>query len=451
MALSKQLQQFLAQDKLVQHKKIVLALSGGLDSMVLLHLLAMSSIPNSLISTVHVHHGLSELADDWVDFCRERCADYGIAFIVQYVSLTQDLGLGIEGAARKMRYLALSNYIDNQSVLLTAQHQDDQVETLLLALKRGSGTLGLGAMPSIMIFAQCKLARPLLTTSRHDIEQYATKHRLNWVEDDSNSDSRFDRNFLRHHVIKFLNERWPSFSRSAARSATLCQESNELLDEVASDDLCKVQVTALQLSIKRLLTMSTVRCNNVLRYWLRQCDVILPSSAVLRQIRLQILQGKDDSDPLIKLSDLSLRRYRDGLYLVQPTDDISQIVVPWQGQVSLALPDGLGQLIFNRQSDKNLHLIKPASDVKVTITFSIAGSYKAWPSERSKRRTVKKLLQEYQVPTWQRQRIPFIFYDDVLVAALGLWVEKDFVSSMVDDMRVCWQSPSHQIKREKRD
>jgi len=425
MNVQDQVARLLSEYKATQ--KIVVALSGGIDSVVLLDALSKSGIENVRVIAVHVHHGLSPLADDWLTFCQQLTAQYGIEFFSERVNI-DDFDKGIEAAARTARYQALATHVKSNTILLTAQHQDDQAETLMLALKRGSGIRGLAAMPTSLPFEQGLLVRPLLATPRREIEAYAKVHQLDWVEDQSNSDNKYDRNFLRLDVLPALNQRWPGFSANIARSALLAGQANQLLDEIAQDDLISVQRAKDQLCLTSLVVMSAARINNLLRLWLRQFDILMPSQGKLEQLVIQMCQAKADSDPIIELGGFTMRRYQQRLYLVPNNVVLTAQRLTWDLKQPLELGVGIGAINVE-ESRLDVGLRKPHQDELVSVRFAISGSTKVSPYGRDKRRTIKKLLQEYHVPTWQRQYVPFIFYNEQLVAALGLWVDKEFVAS----------------------
>ncbi|HCC7937922.1 TPA: tRNA lysidine(34) synthetase TilS, partial [Klebsiella pneumoniae] len=211
------------------HRQLLVAFSGGLDSTVLLHQLVLlrEQDPSLTLRAVHVHHGLSAHADDWVAHCRQICQQWQVPLVVHRVTLARG-GLGVEAHARAARYQAFQDTLNAGEVLVTAQHQDDQCETLLLALKRGSGPTGLSAMAPSSAFAGSRLLRPLLNETRESLRQWALAHQLSWIEDESNQDDTYDRNFLRLRVIPVLRERWPHFSEAVARSASLCAEQEQL-------------------------------------------------------------------------------------------------------------------------------------------------------------------------------------------------------------------------------
>jgi tRNA(Ile)-lysidine synthase len=415
---------------------VIIGLSGGIDSVVLLDLLANSSMANAQLRAIHVHHGLSALADEWVSFCQALCARYDIDFRVEYVELAT--ARNIEAGARDARYQALATHVGANDILVTAQHGDDQAETILLALKRGSGVQGLASMPVSLPFALGRHNRPLLMVSKKSIESYAQLQQLHWVEDDSNLDCRFDRNYLRNEILPQLNRRWQGFSENLARSANLLGQSLELLDELAALDYEKVRAVDNKfivnaLSISKVRQLSLARQNNLIRYWLRLHRVVMPSQAQLHQVSTQILTEASDNDPIVSLAGIQIRRYQGVMTMVEPLADLSQQVRLWQGQELLTLPNRLGRLKFNDQdlgqSLTRVVLVAPGS-LQVEVRFYVTGSYKAWPVGRDRRRAVKKLWQEFGVPTWLRSQIPLIFFGDRLVAALGVWVEQGFAGDI---------------------
>ena len=239
------------------HRQLLVAFSGGLDSTVLLHQLVLlrEQDPSLTLRAVHVHHGLSAHADDWVAHCRQICQQWQVPLVVHHVTLARG-GLGVEAHARAARYQAFQDTLNAGEVLVTAQHQDDQCETLLLALKRGSGPTGLSAMAPSSAFAGSRLLRPLLNETRESLRQWALAHQLSWIEDESNQDDTYDRNFLRLRVIPVLRERWPHFSEAVARSASLCAEQEQLLDEMLAAELASLVAEDGSLAIAPLASMS---------------------------------------------------------------------------------------------------------------------------------------------------------------------------------------------------
>ncbi|QUJ66891.1 tRNA lysidine(34) synthetase TilS [Photobacterium sp. GJ3] len=407
---------------------LVLAFSGGLDSRVLLHLLSrfIREFPDYSVQAVYVHHGLSPNADHWQKQCAVWAAQDGIPFETVRVEVQKGSRLSLEQSARDARYQALAGYVRKGECLLTAQHADDQLETVLLALKRGSGPAGLAAMPEMKPFAGGSHVRPLLDISRATLEAYAETHQLQWVEDESNQDTRFDRNFLRQTVLPALNERWPGLRQSVARSAALCGEQEALLAALLSEKLSLLSQPDGSLNIA--VIEDAVQGKALIRLWLQQQQLPLPSKAQMEQIWLSICQARVDANPCVSLAGYDIRRFRHHLYVVRPLPDLTQ----WHAEMALdawcALPAGLGQLRLSRLeagTRVGLLLRLPAVDEPVRITFDPSG-LSAQPVGRAGRRKLKKLFQESQVPSWRRRQMPLVFYGDQLAAVAGLFVVKGF-------------------------
>ena len=251
-----------------------IAFSGGLDSTVLLHLLANTEhLPPH--KAIHIHHGLQAAADAWPSHCQSICDRLGVPLHVMHVQVQP--GASLERAAREARYQAFAEVVGAGEVLLTGQHRDDQAETLLFRLLRGAGVRGLAAIPMHRPLANGHLVRPLLDASRAELEAYAHEHQLTWIEDPSNADPRFSRNYLRHRVFPLLTERWPQAVSSLARTAEHLSEAQGLLDELAQMDLHAADQSSPfpwlplpSLALAPLRELSDARQRNVLRHWLTQ-------------------------------------------------------------------------------------------------------------------------------------------------------------------------------------
>ncbi|UDQ79460.1 tRNA lysidine(34) synthetase TilS [Erwinia rhapontici] len=422
---------------LANEHSLLLAYSGGLDSSVLLHQLVLlrQQRPALQLRAVHIHHGLNPLAESWVAHCQQQCACWQVPLEVVYVSVDARQG-GVEAAARTARYLAFRQRLRAGETLLTAQHQDDQSETLLLALKRGSGPAGLAAMPEQHWLGEHRHLRPLLTHSRQQLEEWAEQHQLMWIEDDSNSDARYDRNFLRLEVMPMLNARWPHFSRAVARSAALCGEQEQLLDELLAESLDSLMDASGTLSILPMLEMSEARRFALLRRWIAHQQGSMPSRDALRRVWQEVACSREDAEPRFRLGQNEVRRFRGRLYWLPLLTSLSEHAQPWPDRAQpLQLPDGLGQL---EQHNDGLALRRPLSGEAVSVRFQAQGSLHI--VGRAGSRPLKKLWQELAVPPWQRGRIPLIFYGDRLVAAADFFVTRDGAPTAADtDWFVYWR------------
>lgn len=413
--------------------RLIVAFSGGVDSRVLLELAAQyAQIHGIECCAVHVHHGLSNNADHWANQCQAWCEALSVPLAVERVSLDINSGESVEKLARDARYQAFQQHIRQGDVLVTGQHIDDQLETFLLALKRGSGPKGLSSMAQVMPFGEAFIVRPMLSVTRAGIEEFARNMGLTWVEDESNQDLRFDRNFIRHQVAPTLTDRWPSFRESVSRSAQLCAEQELLLDELLESHFQQALGDSQSLSIEALFEHSDLLRARLIRMWLSHCKQSMPSQKQLKLIWDEVACAQADANPKLVLNDAEVRRFNHQLYLVRETKDLSD----WQSHLSmgesLTLPDGLGKLhlnsalsdsVSNKRDVQNFSLSNTSEALRVI--FNPEGLL-AHPVGRGHSRKLKKLFQEYQVPSWLRRRTPILMDGDRVIAVLGLFVDKNY-------------------------
>ncbi len=295
-------------------RHLLLGLSGGLDSRVLLHLLGQArSHLDFKLSAMHINHGISSNAKAWADFCADVCIRDEISFHAVTVNVPRDSGLGIEAAARVERYAVLLEH--PADAVLLAHHQDDQAETLLLQLMRGAGVKGLAAMgsishqPSAASGQRKAILRPLLGVSRAQLQEYAEANDLQWIDDESNLDLSYDRNFLRHHIFPELEQRFPACRKTMARSASHLAEAAELLEEIAREDAVRA-INEGRLYLAELRRLSAPRAGNLLRYWVTECSGLILSAARMEDIRSQLLDARIDARVAINIGGRMLRRKR---------------------------------------------------------------------------------------------------------------------------------------------
>jgi len=403
------------------------AYSGGLDSHALLH--ALGGLRDGLdagIGAVHVNHGLQAAAGQWEAHCRQVCADLDIDYVSLQANATALSGESPEAAARVARYQALADWLPAGHGLLTAQHQDDQAETLLLQLLRGSGVNGLAAMPALTVLGQGLHLRPMLTVTRKSLHDYALRHGLSWVEDPSNADTAYDRNFLRQLVLPVLQERWPAVSANLSRSAVHCAEAADLIDALGRQDFHDVAGQQRNsLSLKHVTALPVMRQRNVLRLWIREAAGMPPSTAVLARIRNDILASRPDAGPCVRWGQHEVRRYRDDLFLLpQSPEPDRNLVVGWKMTEPLLLPDAGGVLSVSQQTGQGIRKTAIA-DAGVQVTWRHGGE-RCHPAGRGHRHSLKKLFQEQGIPPWERAHIPLIYIGDRLAAVAGLWVCEPF-------------------------
>lgn len=418
--------------------RIVVGFSGGVDSRVLLRLAVeyRACYPSTSIVAVHVHHGLSDKADHWLALCEQWAKEEKVEFVAEHVQLNLNSGDSIEQQARHARYQAINQHMTHDDVLITGQHLDDQAETFLLAVKRGSGPKGLSSMAVCMPFGKGSLVRPLLNAQRQDIEQFANDEALQWLEDESNQDTRFDRNFLRHEVMPLLSSRWPSFSKAVNRSARLCAKQERLLEELLKPELEACLDRFMGIKVEALNHFSELKRDQLLRMWLESQVTVLPSEVQLQKLWQEVALARVDANPQIELSGGVVRRFRGYLYWIAKQADVTSWTHALTLEEPLALPDDLGILSLKRgrSGDSTMTLECAKLTGALSVTFNPEG-LSAHPHGRSGSRKLKKLFQEYQVPSWQRRRTPILMMNGIVVAVGNLFVDKDFYGS---DCELVW-------------
>jgi tRNA(Ile)-lysidine synthase len=441
-----------------QPSAMAVALSGGLDSMVLLRLAHGYARTHGLpLFAFHVHHGLSPNADAWRAHCAAAAGALGVCFDARAVAIEKN-GRGIEAAARKRRYAALGEMCRAHGVplLLTAHHLDDQAETVLLQLLRGSGPAGLSGMdaanraPSLLDDEQLVMARPLLHQARATLEAYAQGEGIAWVEDESNLDPRYTRNALRHGVMPALAQAFPGFQQRIARSASHMQSAQRLLDELAAQDLAACLADG-SIDLAYLRKLSRDRINNLLRHWFSQRRVAMPSSAWLEQMVDQLLSAREGAQLLVNHPDCEVRRHRDRLHLVPHPPALAGLRDPedeglivkhaqafrWNGEASLAFPDYGGVLHFDPGGEG----LDPAwlRAQPLEIDFRKGGErLKLAPNRPT--RGLKQLFQAADVPAWERARLPIVGSGAELLFAAGLGMDCRRLLSGPERIVLRWES-----------
>jgi len=372
-------------DSSLVDKKIVVALSGGVDSVVLLHFLNRHYPGN--IRAVHINHNLSKYSKEWSSFCENLCKKGNIKF--KSIDIIIKKSSNIEENARKKRYLSLTSEISNDEILCTAHHQEDQAETFLLQLFRGSGVAGLAAMPEKKFIHGSQLYRPFLNISKTQIIDYASENKLDWVEDDSNQNIHFKRNLLRIEFVPKLSGVFNSLTKNIARSAKHQAEALELMHDLAELDITNyVLVVKDRLQVIPLLELPKRRLVNVIRYFIRKQNFLLPSSKVLDEI-ISLLNAKVDAKSIVKWHDYQVRRYRNELYFFDEFK--TQATVPCPYYESLK---GLSnfEIRFRREGQR----------------VELKG--------KNHSQSLKKILQESNIPPWERDKLRMYYINGSLRA-----------------------------------
>lgn len=396
----------------VEGRTLVAALSGGRDSVALTQALWLLREPLGFtLRALHVNHHLQSLAGHWQQFCEQFCAERGIELQVVHLQLTPAPGDSVEALARAGRYQAFAA-ADGDYVVL-AHHQDDQAETLLLQALRGAGVAGLAAMPDRRQHGSRSVLRPLLDVPRCDIERALQQAGLSWIEDASNADVRWRRNAVRHQLLPALQAIVPGAVAALARTARHCGEASELLRELAALD---ADLQAPTLPLARLQALSPARARNVLRQWLWQRGVTLPSTSRLHEFERQIHQAAPDRQPQLQLAGGRLWRWRDALHWA-PDWQAQPATLHWHGQSRMRLPGWQGELIFQTGA----HGLDPdwLRHTPLGVAFRQGGETLELAPDRPPQ-SLKNLLHDSHIPPWERQRWPLLWHAQQLVAVPGI-------------------------------
>jgi tRNA(Ile)-lysidine synthase len=429
--------------KLFQYQpypQVFIAYSGGVDSHVLLRLCASINDLKDKITAVYINHGLQVAAEGWGNHCEQICKGLGVQFLVLRVDAIAASGESPEEAARNARYGALKRLLAKDDLLLVAQHAEDQLETVLLQLFRGSGLKGLSGMPPSMAFGQGKLVRPLLDFSKSAIIDYAEANQLDWIEDPSNQHTHFDRNFLRNDIIPLLKQRWPSLDKTVSRSAKHSANAQELIAIFSSDLLATVlSLSDNTLNISRLQNYPLLQRQQIIRQWFQHLGLKMPSQDFVQRILEEVAAAREDADPSLSTQGYCIRRYRNALYCLKPTQNRLDDELIWPSDERLLqIVDDITYEVVDSFSGISTELWRNA---RITVRFRSGGERICVPN-RSGHHSLKKLYQEAGIPPWERAVMPLVYLDDKLAAVGEHWISNEFYS---DKKESCLRIIRHKI------
>ena len=437
--------------------RLVVAFSGGVDSTAVLAALAAERPKALRVRAAHVNHGLHPNAAKWSEHCRAVAHGLGVQLEVLTAKVVRPAGVSLEAAARDARYAVLAQALETGEFLLTAHHEDDQLETVLLQLFRGAGMAGLAAMPDIAPFGGGWLVRPLLPRSRAELQEWVRSAGLSWVEDDTNADETLDRNYLRRRVVPLLRERWQGVGSAVSRSARHAAEAQRLLDMIASRDVERA-ASGAGLFVPALRALQPDRRRNALRFWIARAGARMPDTSRLEELAGPVIDARPDSSPRVTWGDVEVRRHADVLSInatggrgaravagagrgpdaqrgggAQRGDDARRsndaqravdppvIDWPWRSVSVLELPEAGGTLELKADPHGPIDL----DTIPATVTVRRRqGGERLRPRRGGPRRTLKSLLQESHLPIGERARLPLVFSGTSLLAVGALWVDE---------------------------
>ena len=409
--------------------EILLGLSGGLDSSVLLHLLAnMQSQLDFKLKVIHVHHGLSSSADEWLNFCKGKCKFLDIEFDAVKVKINEKGSLGIEGEARELRYEVIKK--KQKGVVALGHHQNDQAETLMLQLLRGSGLKGLAGMSEFD--EKRKFWRPMLNIKKELLEKYASENNIEYIEDESNEDINFDRNFIRSKVLPLIESRYPASIETISRSVSNISEGHHLNELLALDDSKNIMSDdGSYLLISDLNKLPNLRAINLIRWWLSFNNLLMPNKKNIEELFRQVKYIKKDTSLNLKISNnQAIRAFGDKLFIVNMKNKLSTYNFKWSGQEEIELPNK-SKLHFVKTKKGGLSLSKLG--VNTLDIKGRTGGEKLKPLPDQPSRSLKYLFQKAEIPHWERDEVPLVYANEKLVAVPNLGIQFEYQSNIGED------------------
>ncbi len=397
--------------------KIHVAFSGGLDSAVLLHAVVSNKTKFSedKIVAVHVDHGLQEVSSVWAQQCKQIALAYGIDFKLIQLQVKKGKGESIELAARNARYYEFEQLLGPEDVMLFAHHADDQVETFLQQALRGAGVQGLGGIPESRKLGKGFLLRPLLDISRNELNQYADSNNLQWIEDPTNSQNDFDRNLLRNDIIPLLEKRWPGAKKGLLRSLSHCREASKQIDEATDVILADIE-DENRLAVSKLAELTVIQQKNLIRRWVRNNHIVLPNANRLESGMGALINAAYDKNPVLDWDFGIIRRFQDQLYINPLPEKDFRTVECWDINVKASIADGI---CLEAKNGSGIGLKKDGLDlVSISIRYRQGGE-RCRPFGREGAHELKKLFQEYKIPTWLRDKVPLVYIENEIAAVIG--------------------------------
>ena len=417
---------FLGQFSSIDTEKVCLALSGGLDSMVLLHLMHFHLNGKYNIRAIHVNHNLNENSNDWSIFCKKQCSQLGIDLTVESIH-PENNGSGLEASARDQRYQVIKENLTQNELLLTAHHKDDQLETILFRIFRGTGISGLRGIVHYRDDNSHNILRPLLKCSRADLEEYASANNIKWIEDDSNDNISFDRNYIRNLLVPKIKERWKHVEESTHRLSLIAIENQELLNEVALDDLSQ-ESDLDSVSINCFHSHSIPRIKNMIRFLIDKNDMDMPSMHILNSGLIDLIKD-DEKTPEIKWSNFVIRRFNKRLYFLNKSVAMPFMQpdkITWSINQSIDLHYPIGSLETDFRNGSGISLDKCSKNLQIKFR---KGGEKISLGTKKKAKTLKDFFNEKKILPWTRDKIPLIYDDQHLICIGDFWINDDFIAN----------------------
>ncbi|CAL4319370.1 tRNA(Ile)-lysidine synthase [Buchnera aphidicola (Protaphis terricola)] len=422
--------------KKLKNKLFLIAYSGGMDSTVLLYQLLKlkKTNPDINIRAIHINHNINNYSKKYQKHCIKICEKNQIPLIIEKIYLT--ITKNIESELRIQRYNLIYKNLLNHEILLTGHHLNDQCETFFLSLKRGSGPTGLSGMSYETNFGKSKIIRPFLHIKKKKLEIWANKNNLIWIQDYTNYNINYDRNFIRHKIFPILEKKWPFFLKNCFRTMTICNEENQLKKILLDEKIKKFLHFNECLNIKNFKNLQEELCKSLIRYWISLKNIKALPYKTIQKIYDEILCQPKKNNIRIILKKNEIRKYKNSLYFIKKQPNIKNKIIFWHDTNNkLTLPNNLGYIIKNSKKEGfNIPIAKKTECIN--IRFQYKG--KILILGKNKRQEIKKIWQEYNIPPWLRNQIPLLFYNNQLISALGVFIINQNKKEQKNKWNISW-------------
>ncbi|CAL4318893.1 tRNA(Ile)-lysidine synthase [Buchnera aphidicola (Sipha maydis)] len=422
--------------KISKYKKFLLAYSGGIDSTVLLYkLLKYKKKKNISIRAIHINHQINPESKNWSKYCKKICNKNNIPIIVKKIHF---LKKNIEAQARKQRYHIFKKNLLPKEVLLTGHNLDDQCETLLLSIKRGSGLQGLSGISYKKKFFKNYLIRPLLKFSKNKIKKWAISKNLTWIEDKSNYDVSYDRNFLRHKIIPKIHQRWNFFKKNCLKISKIIYQEHKLLNKLILSILKKNLYKKNALKINKIKKMHNKMQYLIIKKWISFRIKKNLSHHFIKKIIKNILQKNKKKNPHIEFKKYEIWNYNEHLYLIKKTPKMKDFIIFWHYPYKkIKFPKNFGFLKMKnkKHTKKSLNIRAPKKKQIISIKFHTNKKIKI---NNNRPKTLKKIFNEYKIPPWKRKKIPLLFYNNIFISAIGMFVTNKKYNTKKEKISIIW-------------
>ena len=424
----------------LKFKRIGIALSGGLDSSVLLNVMANEPMLKDRITALHVNHNINTDADRWEEFCSEQSRKLGIPFQSLKLNKTDNPS---EDYLRSKRQEFFRQWGGDQDLIVTAHHLDDQVETILFRIFRGTGIKGIKGINQFSTIDGVNFFRPFLDIKKHDLKEYALKNNIPWVEDDSNEESNFSRNKIRNLILPSIRETWSSIDKAIIKLSKDADKSKQILDEIAQDDYSSTFSTHGLIKLTHINALSKPRKENLIYYWLVNINGLKANFAQIDQIytyldrelvgpasfHFKTIEG--ESGVQIIINSKEIRIMKDDHKTKLPKD----LNLEWNLKDDIKISSGELSVVESLGKGLSTRYIKEGAIIRARV-----GGERCKPYGRKKSQKIKNLFQEYNIPDWKREQIPLIYINDKIAAVGDLWVCEDFHTPAAENgLSIVWK------------